>query len=157
MMHSSCMICFANQMTGFYMRCSTGLKWVTHIYSFVIEVKYDHVMWFRNFKVYDRGVFTSFSNTLIELFYESSQQFLTNKMFDRVLNSDGCRPVNWLSQTRKNLTIQFLLFEFCKQKKIMWEFSILWKHEHRCVHFIQKGFYFLVFLLILVSQVHTTS
>ena len=41
------------------------------------------------------------------------------KDIDIVMPSGGCRPVNWLSQTRRNLTIQFLLFEFCKQKKIM--------------------------------------
>ena len=42
-------------------------------------------------------------------------------------------------------------------KEIILEFSILWKYEHSCVHFIRKGFYFFAFLLIPISQVHTTS
>ena len=71
------------------------------------------------------------------------------------LISGGCSPVDWLSQTRRNLTTEFLDLKFESSRKLYK--NLVFYENINTVAFIRKGFYFLAFLLIPVSQVHTTS
>ena len=41
---TSHLICFANQVIGFFIQCNTGLKWVKHVYEsrvFMVAFEYE--------------------------------------------------------------------------------------------------------------------
>ena len=59
--------------------------------------------------------------------------------------SELCSPINWLCQTRRNLTIVFLNLNFAGRRKLCKNSAFHEKSSHRCFHFMRKGFYFLAY------------
>ena len=89
----------------------------------------DFIQWwwyFNCLQMYSENFFNSYFYEL-KIFYTSLCQRYTGQFFGKMMAylgvsinsfSGGCNPLNWLSQTRRNLTIGFMDFNFASRRKL---------------------------------------